>query len=98
MDSLKNNVNFGRIAMSLNNDQKYMIAFAWINPKELYLLEAFPEVIMIDTTEKSNNERRPLLTAGGNDLNGIMFLFLRVFMPNQKVGCLGESLVLFSLV
>ena len=28
MDSLKNNVNFGRIAMSLNSDQKYMMAFA----------------------------------------------------------------------
>ena len=29
MDSLKNNENFGRIAMSLNNDQKYIMAFAW---------------------------------------------------------------------
>ena len=51
MDSLKNNVNFGRIAMALNDDQKYMMAFAWINPKELFIMEAFPEVIMVDTTE-----------------------------------------------
>ena len=84
MDSLKNNVNYGRIAMSLNQDQKYMMAFAWVNPKELYLLQAFPEVIMIDTTEKTNNEKRPLLTAGGKDSNGNMFIFLRVFMPNQQ--------------
>ena len=28
MDSFKNNVNFGRMAMSLNSDQKYMMAFA----------------------------------------------------------------------
>ena len=84
MDSLRNNINFGRIAMSLNDNQKYMMAFAWINPKELFILEAFPEVIMVDTTEKTNNEKRPLLTAGGKDSNGNMFIFLRVFMPNQQ--------------
>ena len=61
MDSLKNNVNFGRVALGLLEDQKYMMSFAWINPKELYILEAFPEVIMVDTTEKTNNEKRPLL-------------------------------------
>ena len=61
-----------------------MMSFAWVNPKELYLLEAFPEVVMIDTTEKTNNEKQPLLTAGGKDSNGKMFIFLRVFMPNQQ--------------
>ena len=39
---------------------------------------------MVDTTKKTNNEKRPLLTAGGKDLNGNMFIFLRVFMPNQQ--------------
>ena len=62
MDKLKNNVNFGRVAMDLKEEQKYMMSFAWVNPKELYLLEAFPEVIMVDTTEKTNNEKRPLLS------------------------------------
>ena len=84
MDKLKNNVNFGRVAMELKQEQKYMMSFAWVNPKELYLLEAFPEVIFVDTTEKTNNEKRPLLTAGGKDSNGKMFIFLRVFMPNQQ--------------
>ena len=64
IDSLKNNVNYGRIAMSFNEDQKYMMAFVWVNPKELYLLQAFPEVIMIDTTDKTINKKRPLVTAG----------------------------------
>ena len=49
------------------------MSFAWVNPKELYILDAFPEVIMIDTTEKTNNEKRPLLTAGAKDSNGNMF-------------------------
>ena len=84
MEKLKNNVTFGRNALSLTGNEKYMMSFAWVNPKELVLLEAFPEVIMIDTTEKTNNEKRPLLTAGGKDSNGNMFLFLRVFMPNQQ--------------
>ena len=84
MDKLKNNVDFGRVAMDLQKEQKYMMSFAWVNPKEIYLLEAFPEVVMIDTTEKTNNEKRPLLTAGGKDSHGNMFIFLRVFMPNQQ--------------
>ena len=54
MDKLKNNINFGRVAMDLTKEQKYMMSFAWVNPKELFLLEAFPEVIMVDTTEKTN--------------------------------------------
>ena len=65
MDKLKNNVNFGRVAMELKQEQKHMMSFAWINPQELYLLEAFPEVIMVAMTEKTNNEKRPLLTVGG---------------------------------
>ena len=32
--------------MELKQEQKYMMSFAWVNPKELYLLDAFPEVIM----------------------------------------------------
>ena len=84
MDSLKNNVDYGRIAMNLQQEQKYMMSFAWVNPKELYSLDVFPKVIMIDTTEKTNNEKRPLLTAGAKDSNGNMFIFLRVFMPSQQ--------------
>ena len=84
MDNQKNNVNFGLVAMNLKEEQKYMMSFVWVNPKELYLLEAFPDVIMVDTTEKTNNEKRLLLTAGGKDSNGNMFIFLCVFMPNQQ--------------
>ena len=35
-------------------------------------------------SRKTNNEKRPLLSVGGKDLNGKMFNFLRYFMPNQK--------------
>ena len=84
LDSVKNNIDFGRVASGMDSHQKYMMGFAWLIPAEIHLLEAFPHVIMIDTTEKTNNEKRPLLTAGGKDSNGNCFIFLRCFMPNQQ--------------
>ena len=51
MDSLKNTINFGRVVLDLTDEQKYMMSFTCVNPKELYLSEIFPDVIMIDTTE-----------------------------------------------
>lgn len=83
MEKLKDNILFGRTAMGLNDNPKKMISFAWVYPKELYSLETFPEVIMIDPTEKNTNEKMPLLTTGGKESNGKMFIFLNVFMPNQ---------------
>ena len=83
MEKLQTNISFRRTSLNLK-EQKYMMSFVWVNPDELSLLEAFPEVIMIDTTEKTNNEKIPLLTAGGKDTNGKISIFLRVFMPNQQ--------------
>lgn len=84
IDSLKQHVNHGRVASSLTSEHKYMMGFAWVVPSEILLLEAFPHVVYIDTTEKTNNEKRPLLTVGAKDSNGKVFIFLRVFMPNQQ--------------
>ena len=52
MDSVKYNINFGRVALRFTEEQTYMMSFAWDNPKELYLFEAFQEVVLISTTEK----------------------------------------------
>ena len=91
MKKLKNNVNFGRNAMSLIGEQKYMMSFAWVNPKELVLLEAFPEVIMVNTTEKTNNEKGPLLTTGGMILMGICLFFYKSSCQISNPGCLSGS-------
>ena len=72
------------------------MSFDWVNPKELYLLEAFPEVIMIDTTEKNNNERRPLLIAGGKDSNGKMLYSFESLCPINNRGYFVGCLVLCS--
>ena len=42
MDSLKDNIDLGRVAHSLQSEHKYMMGFAWVVPDELKLLEAFP--------------------------------------------------------
>ena len=36
-------------------------------------------VIMVDTVEKTNNKKRPLLTVGAKDSNGKMFIFFALF-------------------
>ena len=78
------NVRIGRSSKNLEENQKYLMGFAWVIPSELRLFEALPNVIMVDTIEKTNNEKRPLLTVGGKDSNWKMFIFLRCFMPDQQ--------------
>ena len=74
------------------------MSFAWVSPKEIYLLEAFPEVVMIGTTEKTNNEKRPLLTAGGKDSHGNMFIFLQVLCLINSHECFGGFFQMYSQV
>ena len=69
----------GRMAMKLLDHHKYLIAFAWINPVERERFNLFPEVVTVDTVSGTNNEIRPLLTMGGKDSNGKMFIFLRAY-------------------
>ena len=61
-----------------------MIAFAWVNPSERERFNLFPEVITVDTVAGTNNENRPLLTMGGKDSNGKMFIFLRAYLPHER--------------
>ena len=60
------------------------MGIAWVIPCEKRLFEMFPQVVLVDTTNDTNNEGRPLLTMTGKDSNGKMFTFLRAFLPNEK--------------
>ena len=82
--TINENIIQGCQANNLLPNHKYMMAFCWMLPDELSLLEAFSHVIFIDVTEKTNNEKRPLLTAGFKDSNGNTVIFYRCFMPNQQ--------------
>ena len=54
-ESLSNFVRTDRRALNLALAQKYVIAFAWVLPKERQLFNLFPEVITIDTVHGTNN-------------------------------------------
>ena len=73
-----------RIAFNVQAHQKFLMGIAWVIPCEKRIFELFPEVVLVDTTQGTNNEDRPLLTMTGKDSNGKMFTFLRAFMPNEK--------------
>ena len=61
MEKIKDNdVTLCRIAIYLTGEQEYTMSFACVNPKEAILPEAFPKVIVVDTTGKSNSEKRSL--------------------------------------
>ena len=49
LESLMTNVRVGRSATQLEENQKYMMGFAWVIPSEVHMFKAFPHVIMIDT-------------------------------------------------
>ena len=61
-----------------------MMGIAWVIPNERTSFEMFPEVLTVDTTTKSNNEHRPLLTIAAKNSYGKMFTVLRAFLPNEQ--------------
>ena len=73
-----------------------MIAIACVISCERDYFSRFPEVLFVDSTAKTNNERRPLLIVAGKDANDKMFTILGAFIPNERawslrsnrIGCL----------
>ena len=55
-----NDVTFCKLAIHSTEEQEYTMSFACVNPKEVILLESFFKVIVVDTTGKSNSEKRSL--------------------------------------
>ena len=51
-----------------------MMGFAWVIPTELHMFEAFPNIIIVYTVDKTNNKKYPLFTVGGKDSSKI-FIF-----------------------
>ena len=83
-ESLSTFVHTGRRDQNLALTQKYAIALVWVLPKERQLFNLFHEVLTVDTIHGTNNETRSMLTIGGKDSNGNMFIILRCFLPHEK--------------
>ena len=44
----------------------------------------FPGVLFVDTVEKINNKKNPILVVSGKDSDGKMISILRALFPNEK--------------
>ena len=73
-----------REKMKLSHHQNLLISVAWVIPSEREYFSRFPQVLFIDATAQTNNERRPLLLICGKDAKGKMFPVLRAFLPNER--------------
>ena len=61
-----------------------MVALAWVMETDRRYFGLYPEIIMIDVTENTNNEKRPMLLVVGRDADGSTFVVMRVYLPHQR--------------
>lgn len=70
--------------MKLTESQSLLLAIAWISDTEHRLVRMFPEVLFMDVTSQTNNERRGLFLAAGKDSNAQAFTACRIFLPSEQ--------------
>ena len=68
----------------LTGDQHLFMGVAWIIDQEQRRLDLFPEVIHVDGTMNTNDEKCPLFTVTGKDRLAHFFTVMRAFLPNTK--------------
>ena len=73
-----------RVSVNADNSQDVLLAIVWVLPHGKHLFRAYPEVMFIDGTHKTNEENRPLITMGIKDCSGKMQIILRAFVPNER--------------
>ena len=66
------------------DDQDIVLSLVWATPEMRRLFRAYPEVLFIDGTHKTNNEKYPLFTVGIRDANFKVRIVLRAFCPNER--------------
>jgi len=70
-----------RKQLMLREDQSLLLAVCWVSDDERRLAEMFPEVLYMDVTSQTNNEKRPLFLVAGKDSCGKSFTAARIFLP-----------------
>jgi hypothetical protein len=55
-----------------------------MSDNEYIMTNKFPEVLAIDATAATNNEKRELIQVAGKDSNNTVFYSLRAFLPSEK--------------
>ena len=67
-----------------NDEQDMVVGIAFTTPFEAKQFTLFPYVIHVDATADTNKETFSLVTIGGKDSYGKMFVVLRAFLPCEK--------------
>jgi MULE transposase domain len=84
-----------RKELSLSNDTKILLMLAWNTDEERRIFSLFPELLVADLTEGTNNAQRSVALFVGKDSNNQTFTALRVFMPSHRQHafqlCLAEA-------
>ena len=71
-------------AVNAGHDQDLLIALVWALPNMKHLFRAFPEVLFIDGTHKTNRLCQPLITVGvKEDGSGKLQVVIRAVVPNE---------------
>jgi hypothetical protein len=73
-----------RKELQLTDSQSILLAVAWISDEERRLVSMFPEVLFMDVTSQTNNEKRGLFMVAGKDSHGRGFTATRIFLPSEQ--------------
>ena len=73
-----------RAAVNASDNQDVLIALVWVLPAGKRLFRAYPEVLFIDGTHKTNKENRPLIVLGIRDADGKVHVVIRAYVPNER--------------
>ena len=73
-----------RKVLNLRDDQKLMLMGAYITEPDYERFKKFPEVMMIDCTHGTDEEKRELCTATGKDRHNNVYPISRCAIPNAR--------------
>jgi hypothetical protein len=73
-----------RHQLKLSVDQSILLAVGWISDNERRLVSMFPEVLFMDVTSQTNNEKRGLFVVAGKDSCARGFTATRIFLPSEQ--------------
>jgi hypothetical protein len=73
-----------RIATESDDDQDIVLSLIWTMSQGQRIFQAYPEIVFVDGTHKTNNEKFTLFTVGVRDENFKMYIVLRAFCPNER--------------
>lgn len=85
MEELVEEAGSARSAACVPTGSKIFLCIAWANFQEIRQFKRFPHLLYCDATGSTNNTGNHLVTFSGRTPWGRQFIFLRVWVHNQKL-------------